>query len=118
MRRDDKLVALGVLLTVVVFFSAVGYLQQYLGEDYRRTRDCPGSYWTCESVSSGVLVLGVDSNTMAFDGSAMSCNHNGAYEKAARRARFNCSASGLVHRGSCETVETACELPESRLYDL
>ena len=109
MRREDLSVALGAVLTLSLLFFAASKVQAHLGEDFRKTRDCPQSYWTCETTSSGSAVVGSDE--FSFDASARACTQGAAYERSVHRARYACSSSGLVERSSCEAVDTRCFVP-------
>lgn len=118
MRKEDRRVGLGILVVIVLVLALASWAKQFLGEDYRATRSCPESFWTCETEALGQVLLSSQDNTLSFTGTARACVQNGAWEASRRRARFTCAASGLVTRTSCEPVDTTCELPGGRLYDL
>ena len=117
-RKEDKRVGIGVLVAIFLVFSGGAWAKQFLGEDYKATRSCPTSHWTCETEVTGESLLGPEGMKLSFDGRARSCVQNGAWEASARRGRFSCSASGLVKPGTCEAVDTRCEVPGGRLYEL
>ena len=104
------------VLVLVLVLASWG--KQFLGADYRATRACPESYWTCETKVEGQVLLSSEETKLSFEGVARGCFQNGAWESSARRGRFTCAASGLVTPSSCEAIETNCELPGGRLYDL
>ena len=118
MRKEDKRVGLGVLAVVGLVLTGGGWAQQFLGTDYRATRTCPKSYWTCETEVVGQALIGWEETEISFEGEARACIQNGAWEASVRRTRFTCAASGMVKPSSCEAVETTCDLPGGRLYDL
>ena len=118
MRKEDKRVGLGVLAVVGLVLTGGSWAQQFLGTDYRATRTCPESYWTCETEVVGEALVGWGETEVSFEGTGRACIQNGAWEASVRRTRFTCAASGMVKPSSCEAVETTCELPGGRLYDL
>ncbi len=118
MRREDRRLGIGILVVVVLVLVAASWSKQFLGADYRATRSCPESYWTCETKVLGQSLLSFDDTKLSFEGVARGCFQNGAWESSVRRGRFTCAASGLVTPASCEAMETSCELPGGRLYDL
>lgn len=117
MRKDDRRVGIGVLVLIVAALAAGGWAKQFVGEDYKATRSCPTSYWTCETEVVGEAIIGSEGTKVSFQGEARACVQNGAYETSVRRGRYSCSASGLVKPSTCEAVDTRCEVPGGRLYD-
>jgi len=115
--KEDRRVGIGILVVVVLALVGVSWAKQFLGADYRATRSCPESYWTCETKVEGEALLSSSETKLSFEGTARGCIQNGAWESSARRGRFSCAASGLVTPASCEAVETSCELPGTRQYD-
>jgi hypothetical protein len=116
--KEDKRVGLGLAIAAGLLLSGGAWAKQFLGEDYQATRSCPTSYWTCETRVRGDILLGFGDTQISFEGRARACVQNGAWETSARRGRFTCAASGLVKPASCETVETHCDLPGGRIYEL
>jgi len=117
-QKDDIRVGIGVLVVVLLVLGGGVWAQQFMGKDYRATRNCPNSYWTCESKVIGLVLTSSGGSTVSFEGSARACGQNGAWEASVRRGRSTCAASGLVKPGSCEAEKTTCDLPGGRLYDL
>lgn len=118
MSKWDKRVLAGLIAFVMIWGVGVMLVRPYLTEDYRSTRECPNSYWTCSTRVEGVAELGDKVMKVPFNASARSCVQNGAWERSSREARYNCTVSGLVDPETCDDVDTKCELPKARLYDL
>ena len=117
MRRDDRILVLALLLGGGLVGIGMISLQEYLSDDWRRTRECQNSYWSCDSIALGLGGMS-GRNEFEFDGTARACSYHRAYESSARRAGFSCRASGRVDTGTCRTLDTRCELPAARLYEL
>jgi hypothetical protein len=117
-RKEDRRLGIAILVAVILAVALVSWGKQFLGADYRATRSCPESYWTCETKVLGQALLSPEETQLSFMGEARGCFQNGAWESSVRRGRFTCAASGLVTPASCEAMETSCALPGGRLYDL
>ncbi len=117
MRREDKRLGVAILAVFILVLVLASWAKQFLGADYRATRSCPESYWTCETKIEGRALLSSEDTKLSFEGVARGCFQNGAWESSVRRGRFTCAASGLVTPSSCEAIETSCELPGGRIYD-
>lgn len=82
---------------------------RYLSAEARALRECPASYWVCESeVVAQARIL--EQAPPSFDAEARACVHHQAWENAVYRAMFDCQVSPLVESGSCLEHETTCEI--------
>ncbi len=97
-------IALGGLLGVEV-------ASRWFSADARAIRDCPATYWTCEShAGADARIEGTEKPS--FLGEARGCVQFRAWEAAAHRALFDCQVSTRAETGSCHELETTCELTE------
>ena len=104
---------IGVGATAALVLAAllgVHAASRWLSADARAIRECPATYWTCEShVSARPRIEGLE-RAHLFAGEARHCAQFKAWEASVHRALFECQVSSLVESGSCQESETTCDL--------
>jgi hypothetical protein len=110
----DRQLAATVVLVIVSMVSLVAgvhFASEWLGSDARAIEDCQATHFTCVSTVAGrARIEALRGPPPQFEGVAKNCAEHVAWETANFRANFDCEMSSRVEHGSCEEVETSCEL--------
>lgn len=109
--RDQKIGLAALALLSTGGLLGIEVASKWLSSDARAVRDCEPTYWSCQSLVTGrARHRALEGTKPSFEGEAWACAEHKAWELAVFRAKFDCQVSARVEAGSCEELETECEL--------